>query len=171
MLWGGSEFAKIRRFPHNDVEWMEFSPSENYLVTYSSKDSAHSHVFWNVVTGERVKAFPREHGFQQFWWSHDDKYFARFNQKEKGLIAVYEAPSCKLLGGTSIKLSHDIASFKWSPSDNTIACYVPEVENNPARVVLMRYDSGMTKFPPTCPKSSLRLTILLIWTRSVFCVR
>ena len=117
---------------------MEFSPAENYLVTYSSKDPSASHVFWNVVTGERVKAFPREQGFQQFWWSHDDKYFARLNVKE-GVVSVYEAPACKLIPGGSVRLSHDIAAFKWSPSDNTIACYVPEIENKPARVVLVRY--------------------------------
>lgn len=117
------------------MEWLEYSPSEKYLVTYSSKcDPEEAYLIWDVVTGERLKAFKRTREFQAFQWSHDDKYFSRM---QDGCVTVYETPGCNILGKSSIKLAKDIASYKWSPSDNTIACYVPEVENNPARVVLL----------------------------------
>jgi translation initiation factor 3 subunit B len=133
VLWGGPEYAKVRRFPHTDVEWMQFSPAENYLVTYSRTEKD-AYVIWSVVTGERVKSYPRVQPFQPFQWSHDDKYYARLNE---GLVAVYEAPSGTLLGKSSVKLSGNIELFKWSPSDHTIACYIPVVDDNPAKVVLL----------------------------------
>lgn len=135
VLWGGPEFTKIRRFPHHDVEWLEYSPSEKYLVTYSSKsDPEEAYIIWDVVTGEKVKTFKKTREFQAFQWSHDDKYFSRL---QEGLITVYETPSCTILGKSSIKMNKAVTLYRWSPVNNILACYVPEVENTPARVALL----------------------------------
>jgi translation initiation factor 3 subunit B len=39
-VWGGEEFSRIQRFGHSKVQLIDFSPSEKYLVSYSSQDSA-----------------------------------------------------------------------------------------------------------------------------------
>jgi uncharacterized protein with WD repeat len=35
-VWGGPQWTQIRRFPHNGVKQIEFSPQEKYLVTYAA---------------------------------------------------------------------------------------------------------------------------------------
>lgn len=116
---------------------MEFSPAENFLVTYSDKTSTDAYIIWNVVTGERLRAYPKTAQFQPPVWSHDDKYYAFLAQKE-GVVYCYDASTGgTLLNKSAIKLMNPIASFRWSPSDNIMACYVPEVENSPARVALL----------------------------------
>ena len=36
-LWAGSELVKFNRFQHSKVKKLEFSPKENYLVTWSEE--------------------------------------------------------------------------------------------------------------------------------------
>lgn len=116
---------------------MEFSPAEKYLVTYSDKRPVDAYVIWNVVTGEQVKTYPKTPQFQAPMWSHDDKFYAFLSQKE-GTVHVFDASAGGvLLNKNPIKLSNPITSFRWSPSENILACYVPEVENSPARVALL----------------------------------
>ena len=38
-LWGGDDFHQITKFSHPDVEFIEFSPCEKYIVTFSPKTS------------------------------------------------------------------------------------------------------------------------------------
>ena len=74
-----------------------------------------------------------------FKWSHDDEYFARLGDD---CIAVYESSSMKLLKDpktekrTSVHID-GVQQFEWSPTDNYIALWVPEHQNQPAKVVLM----------------------------------
>eukprot|EP00964_Phaeocystis_antarctica_P030438 scaffold17199_cov66-Phaeocystis_antarctica.AAC.2 len=74
-----------------------------------------------------------------FKWSHDDQYFARLGDD---CIAVYESSSMKLLKDpktekrTSVHID-GVQQFDWSPTDNYIALWVPEHQNQPAKVVLM----------------------------------
>lgn len=37
-LWGGEKFEACGRFMHTNVKLIEFSPKENYLVTYTWPD-------------------------------------------------------------------------------------------------------------------------------------
>lgn len=40
-LWGGDEFNRLQRFNHTNVQLMDFSPCERFVVTYSPvQDSA-----------------------------------------------------------------------------------------------------------------------------------
>ena len=34
-LWGGPNFERIQRFNHSNVQLMDFSPCERYVVTFS----------------------------------------------------------------------------------------------------------------------------------------
>jgi translation initiation factor 3 subunit B len=36
-LWGGPEFKLIRKFPHHNVDLIDFSPCEKYIVTFSQR--------------------------------------------------------------------------------------------------------------------------------------
>lgn len=70
----------------------------------------------------------------QFQWSHSDKYLAR---KTDTGISVYETPGMGLLDKRSLKIAN-VRHFAWSPTDDIIAFWTPEVENSPARVTLMK---------------------------------
>ena len=64
-LWGGLKFEAQGRFLHNNVETMEFSPCEKYIVTYSSDPSTgygntgpvENIIVWSVETGAKLRAF------------------------------------------------------------------------------------------------------------------
>lgn len=34
-LWGGEEFVRLHRFNHTNVQLIDFSPCERYVVTYA----------------------------------------------------------------------------------------------------------------------------------------
>ena len=36
-LWGGEDFHQLQRFAHAGVEFIDFSPCEKYLVTFSPR--------------------------------------------------------------------------------------------------------------------------------------
>eukprot|EP00741_Cyanophora_paradoxa_P015119 tig00020848_g14590.t1 len=146
VLWGGPSWAKQMRFNHPGVKLIDFSPKENYLVTWNNQErddpkDPQSIIIWEIRTGRKLRGFLGvKEGTSPSWpvfkWSHDDKYFARLG--EDG-IAVYEAPSMKLLDK---KLKMDGArDFCWSPSDNIMAAWQPEFQNSPARVTLIELPS------------------------------
>ena len=65
-LWGSSsteEFLPQGRYLHREVEDIEFSPCENYIITYRFSPSANESdpnnaiCIWNVITGENVRSF------------------------------------------------------------------------------------------------------------------
>ena len=35
VLWGGKDFEKVGRFPHQNAKLLDFSPNEKYIVTWS----------------------------------------------------------------------------------------------------------------------------------------
>lgn len=39
-VWGGPNFARLMRYGHQNVQLIEFSPAERYLMTYSSIEPA-----------------------------------------------------------------------------------------------------------------------------------
>jgi translation initiation factor 3 subunit B len=69
-------------------------------------------------------------------WSHDDKYVAKMKTGPQGCISVYEAETMGLLDKKSIKIEN-LLGFCWSPSDNYITYWTPELGNIPARVTLL----------------------------------
>ncbi|KAJ1726637.1 Translation initiation factor 3 subunit b [Coemansia biformis] len=82
VLWGGPSWSKLMRFVHPNIRFADFSPSERYLVTMSSKpidveavgarlgpDAAHQNPFttadegnsvcvWDARTGAMLRSFP-----------------------------------------------------------------------------------------------------------------
>ncbi|XP_041363161.1 eukaryotic translation initiation factor 3 subunit B-like [Gigantopelta aegis] len=142
-LWGGEKFSQIMKFSHPGVQLLDFSPCEKYMVSFSplqdNLEDPQAIIIWDIRTGEKKRGFHCE--TQGTWpifkWNFDGSYFARIGQDA---ISVYETPSFGLLDKKSIKVI-DVRDFSWSPTDNVMANWVPEMENVPARVSLIEIPS------------------------------
>ncbi|XP_022916971.1 eukaryotic translation initiation factor 3 subunit B [Onthophagus taurus] len=139
-LFGGPNFTQYKKFSHGSVQFIDFSPCEKYLVTYSPQiDNNHPDqkriIIWDIRTGQEKRSFNPDGGsaWPIFRWSHDDKYFAKMGTD---LLSIYETPSFGLLEKKSLKIP-GIRDFSWSPTDNTIAFWVAEDKDVPARVTLL----------------------------------
>eukprot|EP00842_Homolaphlyctis_polyrhiza_P003378 jgi/Hompol1/4040/HPOL_003462-RA len=166
-LWGGPGWEKIMRFMHPKVKLVDFSPDESYMVTWShdpfvnSEGQSHHVAFWDIATGQQLRTFASEPAsagaaaadntrsapaatvkvdWPMFKWSHDSKYFARMTTGQQSAISVYETPSMGLLDKKSFKIEN-LQSFEWSPSDNILSYWTPEIGNIPARVTLCKVPS------------------------------
>merc|ERR1712156_64822 len=148
-LWGGEDFRKMARFSHEGVQFFDFSPCENYLVTFSPNapvnrqlDEPNAIIIWETRTGVKKRSFNADmHGAPHwpiFKWSHNDKYFGRMTKD--GALSVYETPSFGLLDKKSIKVS-GMRDFSWSPTENILAYWVAEDKDVPARVTLLEIPS------------------------------
>uniref|UniRef100_A0A6B2KZI3 Eukaryotic translation initiation factor 3 subunit B n=1 Tax=Arcella intermedia TaxID=1963864 RepID=A0A6B2KZI3_9EUKA len=149
ILVGGPEWKKLRKYQHKGVEFVQFSPCENYIVTcspLSDDKKTEPIIVWDVKTGHKLRGFNRLKNEKQPWpefqWSHDDKYFSRV---DNGFIYVYETPSATLIeidgARKPLKLHGKTTDHSWSPTDNLLCAYVPEHESIPARAVLLEIPS------------------------------
>ncbi|XP_057666808.1 eukaryotic translation initiation factor 3 subunit B [Diorhabda carinulata] len=141
-LWAGPSFSQYKKFSHANVQFIDFSPCEKYIVTYSPQGDPHYPeqkriIIWDIRTGIEKRSFNPEGptAWPIFRWSHDDKYFARIGQNNDAL-QVYETPSFGLLDKKSIKIN-GIRDFNWSPTDNVVAYWVAEDKDVPASVTLL----------------------------------
>lgn len=140
-LWGGSSWQRLQRFPHPFVNLVDFSPNENYIVTWSHRpisvpeeghpvltvdDDGKNYVVWDIKTGKPLRSFANQDTgvedvpgkapkfpWPAFKWSADDQYVARLNQGTS--ISVYELPRMNLLDKTSIKID-GVVDFDWAPA-------------------------------------------------------
>lgn len=139
-LWGGPTFSQYKKFTHSAVQFIDFSPCEKYVTTYSPQGDVHNPdqkriIIWDIRTGQEKRSFNPEgpSAWPIFRWSHDDKYFARMGSD---VLSIYETPSFGLLEKKSLKIQ-GIRDFSWSPTDNVIAFWVAEDKDVPARVTLL----------------------------------
>jgi translation initiation factor 3 subunit B len=136
-IWGGSDYTRINKFPHFGTQIVDFSPCEQYLITYGQNGpSGQKIVIWDIRTGQEKRSFVSDgmDKMTMFRWSKDDKYVARMGENA---IHIYETPSFFLLDLKSIKVP-GIRSFSWSPTDNVIAYWVAELTDVPAKVTLLK---------------------------------
>lgn len=135
VLWGGSNYQKINKFAHPGTQFVDFSPCENYVVTYAPTPAGQKIIIWDIRSGQEKRSFVSDGqtSMSMFRWSHDDKYVARMGENA---IFVYETPKFYLLDLKSITIP-GIRSFSWSPTDNVIAYWVGEQTEVPARVTIM----------------------------------
>lgn len=143
-LWGRETFDQLKKFSHAGVSFIDFSPNERFLVTYSnqydpySKDPKSIHV-WDlrINLGVPRRSFhvePRYMIWPVLKWSHDDRYFARCNKDES--ISVYDSNTFGMLDNKSIR-HIGVQECAWSPSDNYMAYYIKENNDVPAKVSIM----------------------------------
>uniref|UniRef100_A0A7S4MRK3 Eukaryotic translation initiation factor 3 subunit B n=1 Tax=Odontella aurita TaxID=265563 RepID=A0A7S4MRK3_9STRA len=150
ILWGGSKYEKLGRFPAPGVEFVLFSPQENFLLTNNNRrDDPNAIKVFSIQSGKLLRAFPLfpakflpENASKEetahippppFQWSHDDKYLARMG---RDLISIYETPSMKLLDKRSL-IADGIHEFQFSPKADILAYWAPEHGNAPAHVDLI----------------------------------
>ena len=138
--WGGENFHSIKRFFHQQVRLIDFSPNEKFMVTLSPipislpdstidraqfpfgpESEGHKLVIWNMITGEPMRTFalpPHLEGQKEMpWplvkWSFDDKYCAR---QGPDALAIYETESnFQLLDKKLVKID-GIQDFEWAPA-------------------------------------------------------
>jgi len=154
ILWGGKDYEKLGRFSATGVDFVLFSPQENYLLTSNNdRNDPKAVKIFSIHTGKLLRAFPlypkdfvnpklsNEEKAQipppTFQWSHDDKYLARTG---KDLISVFETPSMKLLDKRSLACD-GICEFQFCPTKNILAYWAPEHKNQPAHVDLIELPS------------------------------
>jgi len=149
-LWGGPGFQKIARLAHPGVQFIDFSPCEKYIVTFSPNidprliEEVAPVIIWEARTGVKKRMFTVTGGgsWPIFKWSSDDKFFARIatDNKEEPALSIYETPSFGLLDRKSIKVN-GMRDFSWSPTENILAYWVAEDKDVPARVTLVEIPS------------------------------
>ncbi|PIO67121.1 hypothetical protein TELCIR_11145 [Teladorsagia circumcincta] len=137
-LWGGPEFARVQRFAHDNVQFIDFSPCETYLVTYAEAgeknhwgDDEDCLRIWDVVTGEMLKGYSlyaltnRDQlpCWPFFQWSFDEKYFACLKAPEKDkLEKEKKMPNQQRLRSGRIHNVADAQMF-WQKSGQRLAVY------------------------------------------------
>jgi len=106
-LWGGKSWTRQTRFPHPDVNLIDFSPNEMYLCTWSFKpievaeddpilsqdEDGRNYIIWDLATGRPLRSF----------YMHD-------------LPSAPEGPD-----GQPVKKQVPWPAFKWSADDKYVA--------------------------------------------------
>ncbi len=131
-IWGGPKFAKINKFAHPGTSYVDFSPCENFLVTYGNILTGGKIIIWDIRTGTEKRSFVVDQK-THFRWSYDDKYVACLGENS---ISIYETSTFFLMEKKSLKIP-GVRGFNWSPTDNIIAYWVAEQTDVPAKVTLM----------------------------------
>lgn len=136
-MWGGEKFEKAQRCIHDNVNYIEFSPNESYLITYARdsrlNDSENCLRVFDVFTGELKRCFSpaqgsnRIHDWPFLKWSFDEKYFAFCRPKGES-INIYNTENFKLHDNRTVILD-GLVTFEWNPSKNLIAYYCEERVN------------------------------------------
>ncbi|KAK9472567.1 uncharacterized protein V1510DRAFT_417105 [Dipodascopsis tothii] len=143
-LWGGESFSRKVRFAHPGIQLIDFSPNENYMVTWSpepimlppedsparasvpftSADEGKQIVVWNVKTGLPMRTFssalpdPDPTIPKKINWPA-----FKWSSDDKYLarvipgqqIFIYETPGMGLLDKKSIKID-GVVDFEFSPA-------------------------------------------------------
>lgn len=139
-------WSRSHRFKHHNVDNLQFSPDERYIVTGNGgRGEQHSTIIVHDVLHQIEKrrfTVPVSNDSGQLEWPHlkwstDSRYFAR---QTPDTISIYEVPNMGLLHKKSIKCA-GVRRFLWSPKDNFLSYWVPEHGEAPARVTLMHIPS------------------------------
>eukprot|EP01086_Lenisia_limosa_P001339 TRINITY_DN1249_c0_g1_i2.p1 TRINITY_DN1249_c0_g1~~TRINITY_DN1249_c0_g1_i2.p1 ORF type:complete len:669 (-),score=230.10 TRINITY_DN1249_c0_g1_i2:36-2042(-) len=149
-LWGSSSWVKIIRFQHNNVELIDFSPCERYLVTYArtneTAESPQSVKIWDIRTGQMLRAFhappltkEKQPAWPHFQWSFNGDYLARI-APDGDKLQVFASKDVSLLNRKSFK-ALGLDSFKFSPTSNHLCIATKEINDKPARVELLALPS------------------------------
>ncbi|UMM16766.1 hypothetical protein L5515_013638 [Caenorhabditis briggsae] len=165
ILWGGKDYARAHRFAHDNVQYIDFSPCETFLVTYAAPEENNSWGdyekdslrVWDVRTGELKKAYSTFEltGRTQlptwpfFKWSIDEKYFACLKAPEKDKlerekkidgISIFESETFELVDKRAVTIEN-IKHFDWSPTAPILAYYSECTDAVPAEFGLLQVPS------------------------------
>ena len=140
-LWGGPSWKPQQRFAHPLVKLIDFSPCEQYLVTWSNEpiivpegavqgpqyfspdDEGNNIAVWDIKSGDLLRTFSttgeneapsskKQMQWPALKWSPDDKFVARLTPGQ--MISIHELPSMYLHGKKSLKIE-GVVDFEWCP--------------------------------------------------------
>ncbi|EPX70803.1 translation initiation factor eIF3b [Schizosaccharomyces octosporus yFS286] len=146
-LWGGESWNMCARFLHPYVKFIDFSPNEKYLVSWSyepvrlppighparenmpfTDEDEGKHCFvWDIASGRILRSFKippqldnkdaKKVVWPLFKWSADDRFLARVNVGQS--ISIYETPSLSLVDKKTLKIE-GVQNFEWCPVSNAL---------------------------------------------------
>ena len=147
-LWGGKNWTKMGQFSHNEVQNIDWSPKEKYLITWSSEL-----IVWDVQLGKKIRRFQVPYTGDTQWpfkWSHDEQFLAKLSTDnillydlEQGMKLYQPDPE-----RTTTIYKPGIKSLEWSPTENYFCYWVPEANNTPARVTLVEVETVIREGQP-----------------------
>jgi len=151
-LWAGPQFEKKGRFASPGVRYIEFSPNEDYILTWNGTPAIQADEnavrMFRILTGECVRTCrtpavaPLGGDFPHFLWSHDGKYFAECNDSA---IMIRDTDTFELIrdeeGKKRTLKFPELSTFQWSPKDNVLAVWTLEKDNNPAKLTFVEIPS------------------------------
>ncbi|TIB70164.1 hypothetical protein E3P77_00082 [Wallemia ichthyophaga] len=133
ILYGGPNLSQVSRFAHPNVKLIDFSPKENYFITWSNEpivlpppgsstlcpfspeDQGNSLAVWDIKTGELLRTFPTTPGkmpWPHLKWSGDEKFIGRLVPGQQ--ISIYSIPDMNLVDKKSLKIP-GVVDFDWCP--------------------------------------------------------
>ncbi|EEA07351.1 uncharacterized protein CMU_002220 [Cryptosporidium muris RN66] len=152
-LWSGDNWDKKVRFEHKDVKFIDFSPNEEYLLTWdgSPSDTRYDRAIriWHVLSGRLLRSFStpsvslKGSDNQFFLWSPSGNYLAYCSDKSE--LFVYESSTMNLIEepetGRKAPLKYALQFFDWSPEENNLSVWCPERGDTPGRLTLLSIPS------------------------------
>ncbi|CAN6912365.1 unnamed protein product [Brassica oleracea] len=131
-IWGSryyTDFGRLMRFSHYQVEEFDISPGEKYLVTYNRPDPTDPNGLWlkifDVSTGTGIVGLNNGDVADSPQWpvirwarGKDDTYFATLSKNNT--VSVYETKNFNLLGKAPLNLD-DVIDISWSPTEAVLA--------------------------------------------------
>ncbi|KAL0658775.1 hypothetical protein Bca4012_079360 [Brassica carinata] len=148
-IWGSryyTDFGRLMRFSHYQVEEFDISPGEKYLVTYNRPDPTDPNGLWlkifDVSTGTGIVGLNNGDVADSPQWpairwagGKDDTYFATLSKSNT--VSVYEARTFNLLGKSPLKLD-DVIDISWSPTEAVLAILLKAGGEQPLKVLLLQ---------------------------------
>lgn len=131
LIWGGDDMTNKRRFMHQQVQHIQFSPNEEFLVTWNGADyesrDPNAYKIWNIKTGKTVvtRATPQYSPcglyseFPHFVFSPDAKFMARSSESS---VFIHDSKKnlspLKDSNGDNVKFHFEngVGHFKFSPT-------------------------------------------------------
>ncbi|KAJ6604757.1 eukaryotic translation initiation factor eIF2A-domain-containing protein [Mycena vulgaris] len=195
-LWGGSSWKPQQRFAHPLVKLIDFSPCEQYLVTWSNEaivvpdgapqgpqylspdDEGNNIAVWDIKSGDLLRTFStvtendsaaskKQMQWPALKWSPDDKYVARVTPGQ--MISVHELPSMYLHGKKSLKIE-GVVDFEWCPQgdrDREDAEKDALVTGAGAKTVKKARENMLVYWTPEVVNQPARVTLLGFPSRAI----
>ncbi|KAI8459008.1 translation initiation factor eIF-3 subunit 9 [Phakopsora pachyrhizi] len=191
-LWAGSNFDRLHRLYHPKVKLIDFSPMENYLVTWSDQpidlpsdsqapqifsedDEGNSVAVWEISTGKLLRTFfvnnqassDQDGGgvrikFQWPMFKWSGDDRYLARLTPGQMISVYETPNMGLLDKKSIRIE-GVVDFEWCPLGDKERDAILEAQNLLPQASFDDPNSNLSKKK----KSVDPVNMLAFWTPEV----
>ncbi|KAF2725476.1 translation initiation factor eIF-3b [Polychaeton citri CBS 116435] len=181
-LWGGQNWSRQKRFMHPGVNLVDFSPNEQYIVTWSHRplqveennpilsieEDGKNYIVWDVATGKVLRSFvtldlpgPQQDEAgnpikKKLQWPafkwSADAKYVARMTPGQG-ISVYELPRMNLMDKQSVKID-GIMDFEWCPT-------------NPQRVDTKEYEQLFCYWTPEMGSNPAKVGLMAIPSKEV----